>query len=70
MHPKLAGLKNAAKIERVVAIRVAAKQWRAETEKEMRFLLEKEERGRRGDVEAYVREVYDAAGAGYAGRFQ
>ena len=66
----LRGLAQAEKIERIVAKRIAAKQWRAETEKEVRFLLERSERSRKADLERYVREQYDAAGAGHAGRFQ
>ncbi len=67
---RLEGLQNAEKIARVTVARIAAKQWRAETVKEVVCFLAKSERPRRADVEAFVRAEYDAAGAGAAGRFQ
>ncbi len=67
---KLEGLQNAEKIARVTAARIAAKQWRAETVKEVVYFLAKSEKPRKADVEAFVRAEYDAAGAGASGRFQ
>ena len=67
---KLDGIKKADAIIRVVARCVESKAWRSECEKEALAWLDKSEKARRADVVTYVREAYDAAGAGSAGRWQ
>lgn len=69
-NDRLAGLKNKSTIEHLVVRAINAKQWREVTEKEVYYELGKNERHRKADVIAFIREGYDAAGAGYSGRFQ
>jgi hypothetical protein len=64
------GLAKADVIRRVVARNVAAKAWRSSAESEALAYLGKDERARKADVIAFVRSEFDAAGAGFSGRWQ
>jgi hypothetical protein len=67
----LAGITKAEVIARIVANGIASKTWRSSTETEALGCLAKNERTtRKGDVLAFVKTEYDAAGAGYSGRWQ
>lgn len=63
----LAGVKKAEVIERVVARCIKEKAWRSACEAEATGYANKAERKA---VIAYVKEQYDAAGAGFSGRWQ
>ena len=67
---KLHGLSKAEVIARVVANGIAAKAWRSSTESEALGYLAKAEKARKADVVAFVGAEFDAAGAGFAGRWQ
>lgn len=67
---KLDGLKKADVIRRVVARNIEAKTWRSVTEREAVAWLDKSDMKRKDDVLAYVKAEYDAAGAGFSGRWQ
>lgn len=54
-------------VEQIVARCVASKTWRSECLRECLAFASKPERK---VVEEYVRSQYDAAGAGFAGRWQ
>jgi hypothetical protein len=69
MSTKIDALKKSDVIKRVVARNVAAKAWRSVAEKEALAYLDKSEKTCRAAVLAYVREQYDAAGAGPMGRW-
>ena len=62
MSAALNGLAKAEVIERVVALLIADRAWRSVAEKEATAYLQKNERGRKADVLAYVREQYDKRG--------
>lgn len=64
---ELAGVLKAGVIERIVARCLAAKTWRSACESEAIAYAGKAERK---TVSAYVRSQYDAAGAGFNGRWQ
>jgi hypothetical protein len=67
----LDGLAKAKLIARIVANGIASKTWRSSTETEaLGCLAANEKKIRKGDVLAFVRTEYDAAGAGYSGRWQ
>lgn len=67
----LDGLAKAEVIARIVANGIASKTWRSSTEIEaLGCLSKKEKTTRKGDVLAFVKTAYDAAGAGYSGRWQ
>ena len=67
----LDGLAKAGVIARIVANGIASKTWRSSTETEALGCLAKNEKtARKGDVLAFVKAEYDAAGAGYSGRWQ
>lgn len=63
----LTGVTKADVIERVVARCIADKVWRSECETEVCGYASKAERPM---VLTYVRSAYDAAGAGFRGRWQ
>jgi hypothetical protein len=67
---KLSGLAKAEVIARIVANGIASKAWRSSTESEALGCLAKAEKARKADVVAFVRAEFDAAGAGFAGRWQ
>lgn len=68
---RLTGLKKADVIERVIKRCLVDKTWRVECEKEACAYLDfKTEKARRLDVIAEIRARYDAAGAGWNGRWQ
>ena len=68
---KLAGLKKADVIERVISRCLTDKTWRSECEKEACAYLDwKTEKARKADVIAEIKTRYDAAGAGWNGRWQ
>ena len=60
-------VKKADVIKRIVARCIASKAWRAQCETECFDYCAKDERE---TVRAYVRAEYDAAGAGFNGRWQ
>jgi hypothetical protein len=66
----LTGLVKEAAIQRVVAQLISVRGWRSEAEKEAMAYLQRNEKSRKSDVIAYVREAYNNAGAGFSGRWQ
>ena len=67
---KIDGLKKADVIKRIVTRSIESKAWRSQCETEALVYLEKSEKARKADVIAFIREQYDAAGAGFSGRWQ
>ena len=67
---KLSGLAKAEVIARIVSNGIASKAWRSSTESQALGCLAKAEKARKADVVAFVRAEFDAAGAGFAGRWQ
>jgi len=55
-------------VKRIVADRIARKQWRSETLKELRHYVK--DKSARAVAEAYVITEYEKAGGGTSGRFQ
>lgn len=67
---KLEGIEKSEAIVRTVANAIAAKAWRSTAESAAIGWLKRSEKSRKADVLAYVREQFDAAGAGSNGRWQ
>lgn len=71
MATNLDGIQKADAIRRIVVRMISEKAWRSEAEKDATSYLDwKTEKPRKAEVIAYVREQYDAAGAGPLGRWQ
>lgn len=69
--PTLEGLKNKATINRVIDRCIRDKTWRSVCENEcVGYLTWQTEKARKRDVLAVVKARYDAAGAGWNGRWQ
>jgi hypothetical protein len=66
---RLKGLAKSDVIARIVANGKASKAWRSTVESEALAYLSKTEKARKGDVVAFVKEEFDAAGAGFLGRW-
>jgi len=59
-------------IAKMIRDRIASKQWRSETEREVKSYARNKgaDRAMQGRLAAEVRRQYEEAGAGYSGRFQ
>lgn len=70
MTTKLDGLVKRDAILRSIKSNIEGKAWRDTAEKEALAWLQKSEKNRKADVVAFVKAEYDAAGAGWNGRWQ
>ena len=67
----LTGLNKEQAIRTVVANGIASKSWRDATIQDaLRFLVRDERIARRAAVTAWIRAQFEAAGAGFSGRWQ